>query len=425
MGKARAQTATPEALPSTEFNYSSTCSSSDGKRKHPTDMERALEARPNQDPNPDPDPKRRRTSPLQEQHWPEENSTADSAVGRLPLARKKSSSNLTSTTPCDQRLMEKSVPYQDERYETLLEIKGSFIAKAPSGLTAASQSLCQSPLETTSPVPSDSLFRDDVFDTTCQRMRNENKARVIQDISRLIVPSAGSLATFGAVHLDILTESVNEAWSNSIPFTSTQPHPDYSVGSKRDAFTKDQLDKLAPFIGDFIAGDQSFFMATYYFTSSLNIADRQNAYRMTLAVRAIVEIFRTCKREEEVNRKILALSVSHEHASVQIYGHYQVIDGKDTQYYRHPIRKILLTELDGRDKWTAYRFTRNVYDMWMPKHFEDICSAIDQLPTELDFDVPPLSEAVSTMPEQRAAMVTPDTSFSGAAKRRKGRELVD
>ena len=40
-----------------------------------------------------------------------------------------------------------------------------------------------------------------------------------------------------------------------------------------------------------------------------------------------------------------------------------------------------------------YRFTKNVYDIWMPKHFENICSAISQLPSELNFDVLPLSEA--------------------------------
>ena len=73
----------------------------------------------------------------------------------------------------------------------------------------------------------------------------------------------------------------------------------------------------------------------------------------------------------------------------------------------------------------AYQFTKNVYDIWMPKHFETICSAIDQLPSELNFDVPPLSEASglsqdfgqSSIAEQQA--VTSDTSLSGAAKRKK------
>ncbi|KAH6632476.1 hypothetical protein F5144DRAFT_252566 [Chaetomium tenue] len=399
----------------------------------------------------------------EEQDWPEETSTTDLTMDRL-LARRKSSSNLsrkrsnsaTSTTPSDQKPREeKSAPYRDQRYETLLEVKGSYMTKAPVGLASASQALCRSLLEKTPPVPSDTLFRDDVFETTCQKIHNKNEARVIQDISRLIVPSAESLATFGAKHLDILVESVNEGWNNSVPLTSTRPQPDYSVGFKRDAFTEDQLAKLSPFIGDFIAGDQSFFMATYYMyfpfltcevkcgAAALDIADRQNAHSMTLAVRGIVELFRAVKREAEVNRKILAFSVSHDHRSVRLYGHYPVITGKDTKYYRHPIRTFDFTELDGKDKWTAYQFTKNVYDTWMPRHFENICSAINQLPLDLNFDVPPLSEATglsqdlgnlmqsdascASVPDERGSQssnaeqqaVTPGTSFS-EPKRRKG-----
>ncbi|GAB1311970.1 hypothetical protein MFIFM68171_02180 [Madurella fahalii] len=121
----------------------------------------------------------------------------------------------------------------------------------------------------------------------------------------------------GAKHLDILTESVNKWWNNSISFTNTRPQPDYSVGFKRDASTEDQLAKLSPFIGDFIAGDQSFLMATYYMYfpfltcevkcggAALDIADRQNAHSMTVAVRAIVELFRAVKREDEVNRQFI------------------------------------------------------------------------------------------------------------------------
>jgi hypothetical protein len=382
------------------------------------------------------------------------------------LARKKSSSNLSrkrsnsaSSTPSDQKPREeKSAPYRDQRYETLLEVRGSYMAKAPLPLADASKALCRSLLEKTQPVPGDTLFRDDIFETTCQKIHNKNEARIIQDITRLIVPSAESLATFGANYLDILVESVNEGWNNSVPFTSPRPQPDYSVGFRRDAFTDNQLAKLSPFIGNFITGDQSFFMATYYIyfpfltcevkcgMGALDIADRQNAHSMTLAVRAIVELFRIVKREREVHRQILAFSVSHDHRSVRIYGHYPVIAEKDTKYYRYPIHTFDFTALDGKDKWTAYRFTKNVYDTWMPAHFKNICSAIDQLPSELDFDVPPLSEATGlsqeleslvhsnagsvSEPVEREAQsssaerqgLTPDTSFTepGATKRRKG-----
>ncbi|KAL2179044.1 uncharacterized protein P884DRAFT_321648 [Thermothelomyces heterothallicus CBS 202.75] len=262
-----------------------------------------------------------------------------------------------------------------------------------------------------------------------------------------------SLAIFGAKHLDILIESVNEGWSNSMPLTSIRPQPDYSIGFRREAFTEDQLTKLSPYIGDLIAGDASPLMATYYMyfpfltcevkcgTGALDIADRQNAYSMTLAVRAIVDLFRAVKREDEVNRKILAFSISHDNTSVRIYGHYPVIAGNDTKYYWHPIHKFDFTALDGKEKWTAYRFTKNVYDIWMPEHFKNICSAIDQLPLELDFDALPPSDTTTGLSQDLGGLMqsdagsvlqdsqssdarqqggTPDTSFTVPGKRRKG-----
>ncbi|KAF8860190.1 hypothetical protein BDZ45DRAFT_538612, partial [Acephala macrosclerotiorum] len=112
---------------------------------------------------------------------------------------------------------------------------------------------------------------------------------------------------------------------------------------------------------------------------ALDIADRQNAHRMALAVRAIVELFRLVSREI----KLLAFSISHDHISVKIYDHYPVIDKKDIKYYRHPIRVFSFTELDRKEKWTAYKFTKNVYDTWMPADFERLCTAIDKIPADL------------------------------------------
>ena len=398
----------------------------------------------------------------EEQDWPEETSETDFTMERLPLARKKSSSNLsrkrsnsaTSTTPSDQKPREeKSAPYRDARYALLLQTKGSYMDTSELGITDASKHLVRDLLSVEQPVPRETLFDDDIFVDACRNLQNKNESRIIQDISRLIVPSAESLALRNKKY-KCLVESVNEGWNNSIPLTGIRPQPDYSVGFRRDAFTEDQLAKLSPFIGDFIAGDQSYFMATYYMyfpfltcevkcgAAGLDIADRQNAHSMTLAVRGVVELFRTVKRENEVNRKILAFSVSHNHQSVRIYGHYPVISGKDVKYYRHPIHYFSFTALDGKDKWTAYRFTRNVYDIWMPEHFKNICSAIDQLPSDLAFDVPPFSEATglsqdlgnlmqsdascASMPDERDSQarsaeqqaVTPGTPFS-EPKRRK------
>ncbi|KAL1952992.1 hypothetical protein VTO42DRAFT_3788 [Malbranchea cinnamomea] len=339
--------------------------------------------------------------------WPEEAYTMNDFLARKKtlssLSRKRSNSN-SSTVADQEQKEEKSAPYRDPRYEALLELRGSYMREDSRGPTDDSLALCQSLLQNEQQVPEGTLFRDDIFRKTCQSIQSRNEARVIQDISRLIVPSAETLAIFGAKHLGILTESVNDAWTNSVPVVGTRPQPDYAVGFRRDAFSEDQLSRLSPFVGNFVAGDQSWFMATYYMyfpflacevkcsTAGLDTADRQNAHSMTVAVRAVVELFRAVGRVVETDRKILAFSISHDHRSVRIYGHYPVLTGKDTKYYRYTIRTFDFTELGGREKWTAYQFTKNIYDSWVPEHFKNICSAIDQLPLHLDLELTGLSQ---------------------------------
>ena len=311
------------------------------------------------------------------------------------------------------------------------------MGKPTLGITEKSKGTYLNLLNTEQTIPNDSLFDDELFEETCEMIRNKNEARVIRDISQLIVPSAEILAARGAKILKILIESVNEGWNNSMPLTGTRPQPDYSVGFKREAFTKDQLDKLAPFIGDFISGDQSFFMATYYMyfpfltcevkcgAAALDIADRQNAHSMTLAVRAIVELFRFVDREMELHREILALSISHDHRAVRIYGHYPVIEGKDTTYYRHPIRTFDFTEMEGREKWTTYKFTKSVYNTWMPAHFKRLCSVIDKIPANLDFSVPPLSQSFGLPQDLEPHRLSESTESDSQPKESDQRSVAD
>ena len=347
-------------------------------------------------------------------HWPrgewlKKSMNKNPPVSHL-LARKKSTSSLrrkrsdselaeqSSNTPSDQKSREaKSAPYRDARYETLLSTKGSFMDKDDIGIVERSRELVNNLLAQEHQVPQESLFRDDVFEVTCRKIRNKNETRVVRDISLLIVPSAEILTTYGASELACLTESVNEGWNNSIALTATRPQPDYAVGFRREAFTEEQLKKLQPFVGELT--DLSFFMATYYLyfpfltcevkggAAALDIADRQNAHSMTLAVRAVVELFRLVKREKELDREILAFSISHDHESVRIYGHYPVVEETKTTFYRHTIRKFNFTELEGKDKWTAFKFMKSVYGSWMPTHLTRLCSVIDALPAAINFEV--------------------------------------
>ncbi|MCJ1352073.1 MAG: hypothetical protein MMC33_002057 [Icmadophila ericetorum] len=152
-------------------------------------------------------------------------------IGKLPtsLRWKQSDSSLNGSSD-QQKRESKSAPYRDTRYNTLLATKGSFMNKSELDITMESKKLCQHLLELNQAAPKDSLFRDDLFEKTCQKIGDRNEARAIQDISRLIVPSAETLATYGATNLDHLIEGVNEGWVGSIAVEGPKPQPDYSVG---------------------------------------------------------------------------------------------------------------------------------------------------------------------------------------------------
>ncbi|PFH61286.1 hypothetical protein XA68_17799 [Ophiocordyceps unilateralis] len=359
---------------------------------------------------------------INQNRWPPRLFEPASHMERV-LARKKSSASLKRSepgsasfvTPSDQKPREeKSAPYHDPRYKPLLETKGVFDRDSDLGITDESRQMTRTLLENVQPTPGDTLFRDDIFHKTLQSVCDTNKARVIRDFTPLLVPSAETLAIRGKAEMECLVETLNEGWNNSIPLTNPRPQPDYCVGFKRMAFSDTQLENLSPFIGDWLNGDQSFFMASFkmlfpFLTCEvqcglgmLRVADNQNAHSTTLAVRAIVELFRLVKREDEINRQILAFSISHDEAMVTIAGHYPEIKGAETKYYRHVIRRFAFAELDGREKWSSYIFTMNVYELWMPAHFARICSAIDQLPSHLEFGVPPLGHLESRRPTDSA-----------------------
>ena len=107
------------------------------------------------------------------------------------------------------------------------------------------------------------MFRDNLFDETCESVRARNEAMVIQDISPLICPSAQVLRIYGVKDLKPLMESVNEGWNSAIPLYGSRPQPNYSVGFRQSAFTDEQLEKLRPFVGDIEDNCTSYLMATW------------------------------------------------------------------------------------------------------------------------------------------------------------------
>ena len=371
------------------------------------------------------------------------------------LRRKRSEQSLAaSTTASDQKPREeKSAPYRNPSYRILLQTRGGlYMDKSEQGISDASKTLCRNLLERKYVTPENTIFGDNVFDKACRKVQDKNEARILQDITRLLVPSAETLATLGDERLAILAESVNEGWNNCISVSNPRPQPDYAAAFGRSAFSDDQLNKLRPSLGD--PGYLSMFMATYYMhfpfltcevkcgTTGLDIADRQNGHSMAVAVRGILELFRLGKKESDLHGEILTFSISHDHRTVRLYGYYPVMDGNKTEIYRHPIHTFDFTALDGKEKWTTYNFTVGVY-IYSLSLIERIRSIIDDLPPDFSLEnfqnpEPQTSEhsglsqqlgnqvLVQTLGEQDSESgngdlepITPDTSVRSNSRKKK------
>ena len=109
----------------------------------------------------------------------------------------------------------------------------------------------------------------------------------------------------------------------------------------------------------------------------------------SVAANAIVELFRdpAVSRARELHREILVFSISHDHVSVKIHGHYACIEGDKVTLHRHLIRSFDLRDQNGKEKWTTYHFVRKIYDYFAPIHLERIRGAIAQLSVGSSFGI--------------------------------------
>ena len=212
---------------------------------------------------------------------------------------------------------------------------------------------------------------------------------VFRDVTPLIAPAAELLRFKGAEHLNILYGHVNRAWGRCIPLVGPPPQPDYCVGLDLDAFTRPQYLRLRALIR---TQERNPLMATFkmffpFFMCEakasgigLDVADRQNTSSGAVAVNAVVTLYRAAGRQRELHRKILAFSIAHNASCMKIIGHYASFEGPEPRFYRYPIKSAFFTERE--DRWTAYRFTRNLYDTFAPIHLQRILAVLDFLPDE-------------------------------------------
>jgi hypothetical protein len=129
----------------------------------------------------------------------------------LLLDKKRLSSSLSKKSETSNRSLRegKNPAVKSRLYKKTLAVAGIYI-DGGSKIIEADRALYKTLLKSEQPLPSDSLFRDDRFEKTYIRLRNENEAKVIRDISLLLIPFIKVLYAYGEEYLEYLIDHVNQ-----------------------------------------------------------------------------------------------------------------------------------------------------------------------------------------------------------------------
>ena len=161
----------------------------------------------------------------------------------LPLNKKRSSTSLSYTQGVKEGLDPRQyIP----GYEKVLQNAGIYMNREL-GLTISdtSQELCKVLLNSFFPPPSNSLFGGQSFLLTLNEVRSENEPSVQRDITPLLVPCASLLYLQDRVlQCQHLSAKVQSEWTKVTPLAGPLPTPNYVVGLKRSAFTRDEILQL-------------------------------------------------------------------------------------------------------------------------------------------------------------------------------------
>ncbi|KAK1810039.1 hypothetical protein LTR12_015587 [Friedmanniomyces endolithicus] len=198
-------------------------------------------------------------------------------------------------------------------------------------------------------------------DEVLERLHVLNEARLQRDVTPWLVPSAEHLYFSGCAELGYIGEEIQAEWVRCESMGASKPKSDFAVGLQRSAFEDGELSKLENYStpqGPFLfTPNLSFpFLICEAKTgqTGINKADTQNIHSASIAVRAILRLH-TGGITKRLKLSWVAYWCSRSNDKT---------DGtaEELQYFRYGIAMFSLTMYEGRDRYNAYNFIRNVYD---------------------------------------------------------------
>ena len=247
--------------------------------------------------------------------------------------------------------------------------------------------LCNSILEADYPPPQGPLFQRDKLLKVLDQVQFRNEARVVRDITPIVVPSAELLFINDQPGLEYITEAMNAEWVQCDTLCGPRPKPDFVAGISPSAFTREEKEKLKM---NHTSACPNLFPENMYYPfliyevkgsdRPIQEAERQAMHSASIAARAVIQLYRKISSAEQLNRKILTISVFHNNTAIKIFGHFAQIDEEHITFFRHRIYAAdFAADFASRDWAKASKITRGIYDRFFPKYLERVASALPKL----------------------------------------------
>ncbi|KAK1808197.1 hypothetical protein LTR12_017447 [Friedmanniomyces endolithicus] len=283
------------------------------------------------------------------------------------------------------------------RHEEKMEETGLIMADRQGAISDQCRELCKRILVATAAVPVSSYCRKKQLHKVLERLRYRNEARVVRDVTPLVVPSAELLHIGGNTGLQHAVEALNAQWDGIATLCGPMPKPAFVAGISPSAFTPEEKYRLKL---HHTATCPNYFPENMYYPflicevkssdKPIQEAERQAMHSASIAANAIIELYRKNSKASELNRKILTLSNSHNSSTVKFYGHFAEIQSDRVTFFRHRMyEKNFAADLadavvaDPEDEtsewWRPYMITTGIYNHFFPQHLERIRTAVSEL----------------------------------------------
>ncbi|KEF50788.1 uncharacterized protein A1O9_13162, partial [Exophiala aquamarina CBS 119918] len=254
-------------------------------------------------------------------------------------------------------------------------------------VSEGSKTLCQQLLQAQHERPAYSSYPLAEFLSVQDRVRTRNESKIFRDLTPLLVPSPELLFVSGHQALEHVRDEISVEWSKGKTMGGPRPKPDCAIGMASSAFTDEESAKLknyASYERPTLFTDHLYFpfllCETKCGNEGLDRADRQNMHSGSIAVDAIVQLYRAIGsgRESALNGEIIVFSISHNHESVKLYGHFPIIQGAEVSFYRYHATTFILG-LEEEDWRRPHDCVREIYKVFYPAHLQRIRHALSEM----------------------------------------------